>query len=297
MTAKERLIKKIAQSMEDAPDAFFRGVKKAQREAFAQIVSEIAMLATDDAGNLLVSQGNFNKIQALVQKMKAAYMNKDYSKAIRDFVGSIDATAEDTGKLMGIITKEVFVQSATAGAILSNAKTTVFDLLANAAVNDAVESFKQILNTSISTGENFQQVIRNIRNNIEGTPEFAGRMERYAKQNAYDFYSISNAQYIRQVSEDYGFEFYEYIGVEVKGTRSFCNERNNKIFHKREIQDWANINWEGKMRGTNETTIFAYRGGYNCGHQIIPVATEDVPEDVLNRAIAAGFYTPENQEQ
>ena len=295
MTAKERLIKKIAQSMEDAPDAFFKGVKKAQREAFAQIVSEIATLATDDAGNLLVSQGNFNKIQALVQKMKAAYMNKDYSKAIRDFVGSIDATAEDTGKLMGIITKEAFVQSATAGAILSNAKTTVFDLLANAAVNDSVESFKQILNTSISTGENFQQVIRNIRNNIEGTPEFAGRMERYAKQNAYDFYSISNAQYIRQVSEDYGFEFYEYIGVEVKGTRSFCSERNNKIFHKREIENWANIKWEGKMRGTDEKTIFAYRGGYNCGHQIIPVATEDVPEDVLNRAIAAGFYTPEEE--
>lgn len=293
MTAKERLIKKIAQSMEDAPDAFFRGVKKAQREAFAQIVSEIATLATDDAGNLLVSQGNFNKIQALVQKMKAAYMNKDYSKAIRDFVGSIDATAEDTGKLMGIITKEVFVQSATAGAILSNAKTTVFDLLANAAVNDSVESFKQILNTSISTGENFQQVIRNIRNNIEGTPEFAGRMERYAKQNAYDFYSISNAQYIRQVSEDYGFEFYEYIGVDVKGTRSFCKTRNNKIYHKREIQEWASLDWDGKNRGTDASTIFAYRGGYNCGHQIIPVATEDVPEDVLNRAIAAGFYTPE----
>ena len=295
MTAKERLIKKIAQSMDDAPDAFFRGVKKAQREAFAQIVSEIATLATDDAGNLLVSQGNFNKIQALVQKMKAAYMNKDYSKAIRDFVGSIDATAEDTGKLMGIITKEAFVQSATAGAILSNAKTTVFDLLANAAVNDSVESFKQILNTSISTGENFQQVIRNIRNNIEGTPEFAGRMERYAKQNAYDFYSISNAQYIRQVSEDYEFEFYEYIGVDVKSTRSFCKTRNNKIYHKREIQEWASLDWDGKNRGTDASTIFAYRGGYNCGHQIIPVATEDVPEDVLNMAIAAGFYTPEEE--
>jgi hypothetical protein len=121
-------------------------------------------------------------------------------------------------------------------------------------------------------------------------------MERYAKQNAYDFYSISNAQYIRQVSEDYGFEFYEYIGVDVKGTRSFCKTRNNKIYHKREIQEWASLDWDGKARGTNETTIFAYRGGYNCGHQIIPVATEDVPEDVLNRAIAAGFYTPENEE-
>lgn len=279
--------------MEDAPNAFFKGVKKAQREAFAQIVSEIATLATDDAGNLLVSQGNFNKIQALVQKMKAAYMNKEYSKSIRDFVGSIDQTAGDTGKLMGIITKDAFVQSAKAGAILSNAKSTVFDLLADGAVQDSVESFKQILNTSISTGENFQQVIRNIRNNIEGTPEFAGRMERYAKQNAYDFYSISNAQYIRQVSEDYGFEFYEYIGVDVKGTRSFCKTRNGKIYHKMEIQEWASLDWDGKNRGTDASTIFAYRGGYNCGHQIIPVATEDVPEEVINRAIAAGFYTPE----
>lgn len=293
MTAKERLIKKIAKSMDDAPNAFFKGVSKAQREAFAQIVSEIATLATDDAGNLLVSQGNFNKIQALVQKMKAAYMNKEYSKSIRDFVGSIDQTAGDTGKLMGIITKDAFVQSAKASAILSNAKSTVYDLLADAAVQDSVESFKQILNTSISTGENFQQVIRNIRNNIEGTDEFAGRMERYAKQNAYDFYSISNAQYIRQVSEDYGFEFYEYIGVDVKGTRSFCSERNGKIFHKSEIQEWASLDWDGKARGTDASTIFAYRGGYNCGHQIIPVATEDVPEDVINRAIAEGFYTPE----
>jgi len=293
MTAKERLIKKIAQSMEDAPDAFFRGVKKAQREAFAQIVSEIATLATDDAGNLVVGQGNFNKIDALVKKMRAAYLNPEYSQSIRNFVNSIDATAGITGELVGIITGEAFVQSPKAAAILSNAKATTFDLLSNAAVDESTASFKSILNSSISTGENLQQVIRNVRNNIQGTDEFAGRMERYAKQNAYDFYSISNAQYIRQVSEDYGFEFYEYIGVEVKGTRSFCNERNNKIFHKREIQEWANINWEGKMRGTNETTIFAYRGGYNCGHQIIPVATEDVPEDVLNRAIAAGFYTPE----
>jgi hypothetical protein len=295
MTAKERLIKKIAQSMEDAPDAFFRGVKKAQREAFAQIVSEIATLATDDAGNLVVGQGNFNKIDALVKKMRAAYLNPEYGQSIRNFVNSIDATAGITGDLVGIITGEAFVQSPKAAAILSNAKATTFDLLSNAAVDESTASFKSILNSSISTGENLQQVIRNVRNNIQGTDEFAGRMERYAKQNAYDFYSISNAQYIRQVSEDYGFEFYEYIGVEVKGTRSFCNERNNKIFHKREIQDWANINWEGKMRGTNETTIFAYRGGYNCGHQIIPVATEDVPEDVINRAIAAGFYTPEEE--
>jgi hypothetical protein len=296
MTRKERLIKKIAQSMDDAPDAFFRGVKKAQREAFNGIVAELASLATDDAGNLVVGQGNFNKIDALVKKMRAAYLNPEYSESMRNFVNSIDATAGITGDLVGVITGEAFVQSPRAAAILSNAKSTTLDLLSNAAVDESTASFKSILNSSISTGENFQQVIRNVRDNIQGTDEFAGRMERYAKQNAYDFYSISNAQYIKQVSQDYGFEFYEYIGVDVKGTRTFCSERNGKIYHRQEIQDWANEDWDGKARGTDASTIFAYRGGYNCGHQIIPVATEDVPEDVLNRAIAAGFYTPETEE-
>ena len=55
MTRKERLIKKIAKSMDDVPDAFFKGVKASQREAFALMVSELAALTLDEAGNVIIS--------------------------------------------------------------------------------------------------------------------------------------------------------------------------------------------------------------------------------------------------
>jgi hypothetical protein len=295
MTRKERLIKKIAQSMDDVPDAFFRGVKAAQREAFALMVSELADLALDEAGNVIISQGNFAKVQTLTNKMKAAYNNPKYTEALRGFVDSMTEGAELSAKLMGVITGQAYTQSAKVQAILGNAKSTTLDLLSTNAPADAAAAFRKVIENSVATGENFGQVLRNVRKNIEGSADFQGRMERYAKQNAYDFYSISQAQVINEMTEELGFEFYEYIGVDVKGTRSFCSQRNNQIYHSKEVEGWASLDWDGKNRTTNSSTIWALRGGYNCGHQLIPVATEDVPQNVKDRAEAAGFYAPKEE--
>ena len=296
MTRKERLIKKIVQSMDDVPDAFFTGVKAAQREAFALMVSELADLTLDEAGNVIISQGNFAKVQSLTSKMKAAYNNPKYTEALRDFVGSMGEGAELSAKLMGVITGEAYTQSAAVQAILGNAKSTTLELLSTNAPADAAAAFRKVIENSVATGENFGQVLRNVRKNIEGSADFQGRMERYANQNAYDFYSISQAQVINEMTEELGFEFYEYIGVDVKDTRSFCAARNNKIFHAKEVEAWASLTWDGKNRATNSSTIWSLRGGYNCGHQLIPVATEDVPQNVKDRAEAAGYYKPQAED-
>jgi len=296
MTRKERLVKKIAKSMDDVPDAFFKGVKAAQREAFALMVSELADLTLDDAGNVVISQGNFAKVQSLTNKMKAAYNNPKYTEALRGFVGSMTEGAELSAQLMGVITGEAYTQSAAVQAILGNAKSTTLDLLSTNAPADAAAAFRKVIENSVATGENFGQVLRNVRKNIEGDAQFKGRMESYAKQNAYDFYSISQAQVINEMTEELGFEFYEYIGVDVKDTRSFCAARNNKIFHAKEVEAWASLDWDGKNRATTSSTIWSLRGGYNCGHQLIPVATEDVPQDVKDRAQAAGYYKPEKED-
>jgi uncharacterized protein YukE len=163
--------------------------------------------------------------------MKAAYNNPKYAEALRGFVGSMTEGADLSAKLMGVITGEAYTQSAAVQAILGNAKSTTLELLSTNATGDAAAAFRKVIENSVATGENFGQVLRNVRKNIEGSADFQGRMERYAKQNAYDFYSISQAQVINEMTEELGFEFYEYIGVDVKGTRSFCSERNNQIYH------------------------------------------------------------------
>jgi hypothetical protein len=45
-------------------------------------------------------------------------------------------------------------------------------------------------------------------------------------------------------------------------------------------------------KGTNESTIFTFVGGYNCQHDLLPLTIKQVPESALNRAIEKGYYKP-----
>jgi hypothetical protein len=72
-------------------------------------------------------------------------------------------------------------------------------------------------------------------------------------------------------------------------------ERVDKYFHVTEIEYWGETPslWNtcktklhkggGMIAGTNKTTIFTYRGGWQCNHQIIPVSEKIVPKDVIKR--------------
>ena len=50
--------------------------------------------------------------------------------------------------------------------------------------------------------------------------------------------------------------------------------------------------WDGQIDGTTESTIFTFRGGWNCRHQIIAVSISQVPKSVIDRNIANGNYKP-----
>ena len=72
-------------------------------------------------------------------------------------------------------------------------------------------------------------------------------------------------------------------------TRSFCEERTGKFFHHKEIEQWASLDWAGKKAGTTESSIFLFAGGWNCAHELIPVDRIIVPDEVIQRAMQAGF--------
>ena len=74
-------------------------------------------------------------------------------------------------------------------------------------------------------------------------------------------------------------------------SREFCVERAGNYYHKDEVSAWANLDWQGKRRGTTESTIFIYAGGYRCLHQIIYVSELVVPDEVVRRAKTKGIYT------
>jgi hypothetical protein len=50
-------------------------------------------------------------------------------------------------------------------------------------------------------------------------------------------------------------------------------------------------------RGTNESTIFTYVGGYNCQHSLAPVSVFIVPIEQVRSSIEMGYFKPTASER
>lgn len=95
---------------------------------------------------------------------------------------------------------------------------------------------------------------------------------RYVEQITTDSLYQMTQTYQLKISNDLGIEYYYYAGTKMKTSRQFCISRYGKVFTKKEIQSWPELNWSGKIPGTDKNTIFVYRGGYNCRHTLRPIS-------------------------
>jgi hypothetical protein len=108
------------------------------------------------------------------------------------------------------------------------------------------------------------------------------------------------------VSTAYGLDWFEYVGpILDDDSREFCIERVGGVYHRREIELWGQGfntglqfpqggEWPGMNRATNENSIFALRGGYNCNHNFVPVTVDAVPALKMQEAKDKGWVSLES---
>jgi hypothetical protein len=152
--------------------------------------------------------------------------------------------------------------------------------------------FVEQLTAAVATRSTLSETVKALRTVIEGDKDVDGRLVANVKTVAQTAQAIADRNYSAQVNEAIGAEWYRYAGSEIDTTRDFCAERHGQYFHKKEIEGWADLNWDGKIAETNSRTIFSNAGGWNCRHSIIAVSIRRVPQDVIQRNIANGNYNP-----
>ena len=92
-----------------------------------------------------------------------------------------------------------------------------------------------------------------------------GYIESYYNQFVGDLFMASDRAVQGQMAKDLGFVFFVYGGTVIKTTRTFCEDRNNKVFHRSEAKEWEALEWKGKKDPHN---IFIDLGGHNCRHTL-----------------------------
>ncbi len=136
---------------------------------------------------------------------------------------------------------------------------------------------------NVNSGGKFSGFIDQVRDYVVGNSEVESRAMSYTRTFIKDTLLTYSRTYQQAVTADLGLQYFLYSGGIMDTTRDFCEERSGNYYHKKEIEAWADLEWKGKKKGTTESSIFHFAGGWNCGHQIIPVSDLIVPQDVKDR--------------
>lgn len=300
MTLREILEAK-EERLENVPAEFSSKVEVVQRESLRKLIELLDSLERD--GSLIVvSVKNLAKIQEISEELLAYIFDEtEYTQSLNAFRREFSSQAKLSREYIEIIEPDFIDKDIYKNTLRQSQKQAV-ELLSSTAVNQIfINPVRDVLLSSVSGGASFTDTIKALSDVAIGTKVKDGSLLSHVKQVAFDGFAFADRQYMKVVSEDVGFEWYQYFGGRIKDTRYFCSERAGGFFHKKEIEYWgetpslwdkppgSKIKGGGRVLETNKTTIWAFAGGYHCLHQIAPAATTSVPKSDIQRAAKLGY--------
>ena len=146
-----------------------------------------------------------------------------------------------------------------------------FRLLKNNYLNNyaiGTEFQKKIRQKVLSLAQNgvtFQDFRSGLDDFVRGTEQKLGVAENYnfVQQRIQDGFAEFDRTLQNKFASRLELNYAIYQGGEINTTRSFCDERNGKVYTREEILSWQNEDWQGKKESHN---ILIDCGGYNCRH-------------------------------
>jgi hypothetical protein len=303
MSKFDDLVREKIAIIDRSPERFQSEVEKAQLQIWRDIQDQFDKLETKN-GQVIQSAKNLAIIDQIVQALNVATSTGEYMQAVRVFLGDFDQAAKITTELAKLIDKGLQPSAFSREVQLLYRSSAVRQLFTNPLSNTS-ETLRADLISSIAAGSSFSEVLKSARAVVLGGPDTDGRMLANIKTVAATSIAVADAGYSAAINQQAGFQWFRYTGGEIDTTRPFCEQRNGKYFHKNEIEAWGagrnagdvggikkDGTWDGQIEGTTSSTIFTFRGGWNCRHQIIAVSISTVPKSVIDRNIANGNYKP-----
>jgi hypothetical protein len=280
--------KSLAQAIDDlireTDAAYLIAITRVQDRLHSQIVAVLKDLELDSEGYILQNSANRKIISKANDKINEIFNSNLYTTAVSNYINIIPEVERLNIRYFsdvadGFKANRLFLKSLQSETIATVEKYILRDGLQS----QVIGPLSQILNQNVNSGGQFSGFLDQIKSYIQGNDNVEGRAMSYTRTYLRDTLFTYSRTFQQSVTNDLGLEYYLYSGGLIETSRPFCEERNGKYFHHKEIESWASMNWAGKKQGTTESSIFLFAGGWNCGHQLIPVSSSIVPKEVLER--------------
>lgn len=150
---------------------------------------------------------------------------------------------------------------------LDRVKTQLIDVIPETAF---IEPVSQALENAVMRGQSLTDLRKQVKEVIHTSELPANYVFNQAKQSLWMFHR----NYSTSIGTTLDLTHYYYDGVAVAHSRAWCIKKKGKAFTKKEIESWADEEWQGKIPGTTKESIFWLCGGYNCIDVLRPITKE-----------------------
>lgn len=258
-----------------------------------RLVELLRTLKVDARGNIERTDTNVVAMAEIVRLLKSEMVDAEWVTAVTEYVSSFD-DIEDAVLRYGSSLGEIDTGVLT--AIKAHYQTTIaeFLLTPDSFSRSLFMPIDRTLSAAVTVGAEFQSTQDALKDHIKGTPDTLGGVQEAAKGPADTSATIYERSATQTIADQVGIEIFMYQGRNIDTTRPFCKERSGHAWHRKEIEKWADLEWAGKVDGTDAQTIFVYLGGWygnraSCRHVLVPIAVRDTPKADLDRMREKGL--------
>lgn len=280
----QQLAQVIEELVMNADSRYVTAIGRIQNDLYNQLTTILKDLETDADGYIKQSAANRRVLQSADKKINQVFSSSSYTSAVSNYVAVVPKIDVQNIKYFTSIEESFAPNRAFLKSLQQDTIATVERyVLQDGLQSQVIGPLSQILNQNVNSGGQFSGFLEQVKTYVTGNTEVEGRAMSYTRTYLRDTLFTYSRTFQQAITNDLKLEFYLYSGGLIDKSRPFCIEKAGKYFSHTEVELWASEDWAGKKQGTTESSIFLFAGGWNCGHQIIPVSKLVVPKEVIDR--------------
>lgn len=240
---------------------------------------------TDEDGNLINDEYNQEASVSLRTKIRNALKATGIDSKLNDFIQGFEKVEQVNTQIAEEFYDANNAKIDNVFLSLQGFKKRVFNKLVDGFFGlwldaNLVSFITDTLDRKIAGGARFSDTVSEIRNVIIGNGSDPKLITHYI-QISRDAIGQYNGMIQQEFTKTFDLNAFIYVGAELEDTRKTCIDLLEQPFWL--IEDIPKIiekyeNNPGWIKGTDITTFFANRGGYNCIHEC--VAYYATPEEI-----------------
>lgn len=290
-------ITKLVDTIDSAIDKFNSEIPSFEN----RINKEVRILVKDletKGDNIVQSVNNLRTLNKINKALEDIFKDPKYISQVKDFATSFSEISALNNQYFNEIA--IHKPSEFLAELRKQSVADAVNSLTGSGVSANVTSkLSDLIFNSIKSGSSYSNLLESLRKNVLTDKNNLSGLARYAKQITTDSLNQYNAAYQDNVTADLGLEWFMYVGALIDTSRDLCKACvKKKYIHKSEIPDIVKGNFKefkdigggisaktdlpyGMIEGTDASNFIIRRGGYSCGHKLVPVSKIVVPKELV----------------